>query len=168
MSRTPAAVIYTAQGDEIASREEAGGDWALRIFGNVTPAPPETPQAKTEVRIFGDDPLAFGAGQNPKIDSYTIPAGETFTALRLIVGGEGDSTENGSRVDLVYVDSQGADHLIARQYVQGFTVETNLATSAARDGVALTGDGATARIEIRRIRLSGGALEIDALLVGYF
>lgn len=169
MSRSPASILYDENGNPVEVRiDEADQTYRLGVFGKVTTVPASPPAAKTRVVLVGDTPLAFGAGANPQDSEFVIPNGETFTAQRLIAGSEGDSTEAGSRIDLIYVDASSVEHLITRQYVAGFTVDVSGETDEARDGTAMVGDGVNTKIVLRRLRLSGGSLEVDAVLVGYY
>jgi hypothetical protein len=139
---------------------------ALHIVGKVSTGPPPTPPATTAVLIDASSPLSIGGGTSPDDTTYTIPNGQTFTLQSLQAGSEGDSTESGSRVEVWYDDGT-TEHLVTREYVSGFTVEIFPDTNEARDGTVMTGDGSTKLIIVRRERLSGGALEIDAVAKGY-
>jgi hypothetical protein len=168
MSRSPVAVLYDSNGNAVEVKLENDGTYSAQITGRVVSVPAQPPPAKTRVVIVGDTPLAFGGNTSPEEDEFTIPNGETFTAVRLVAGSEGDSTEAGSRVDAVYIDALGGEHIISRQYVAGFTVDVSGETDLARDGTTMVGDGVNTKIVLRRYRLSNGSLEVDAVLVGYY
>jgi hypothetical protein len=140
------------------------GKKRLDVSGKVSIVEALPPPGATPVQIAADTPLIITTGISPHDTEYTITSGTTFTLLTVIGGSEGDSTENGSRIDIIY--DNGTEHLVAREYVSGFSAQISPDTFVTRDGVTMVGTG-TEKIIVRRIRLSGGSLEIDALAKGF-
>lgn len=135
------------------------------IQGSVSIVSPEAPAAATAVMILGDSPLDMNNTEDST--AYVIPDGETFTLQQIIAGAEGDTTERGTAIEVFY-DDVGTDRLIFREYITGFTSSVTVNLSEARDGTALTGNaGGTKTIFLRRRRLSGGSLEVDAVAFGF-
>jgi len=143
--------------------DDEDGIKRLQIKGKVSVSAPATPATATSVTIAGDDPLDISTTQN---ESYTIPDGETFTLTSVSAGAEGDPTEKGSKVEVIYYDGTD-EHLISRIYITGQTVSVYPDTSITRDGTSMTGDGSTKTIIVRRLRLSGTSQEVDAVARGY-
>jgi hypothetical protein len=131
---------------------------------SVFTAPINGPSGSTNVQIVSDTPLAINTTSQTV---YVIAAGKTFTLTQIEAGAEGDPTENGSRVDVLYRDAAAVEHLISRVYVLGFGQFLIFPNAAvARDGTPLVG-ATTEAIILRRTRLSGGFLEVDAVARGY-
>lgn len=158
-------VLYDSAGNRVGVVEDTvDGIYRLAIDGKVAVVNLEPPVGTTPVQIVADNPLEVSNGISPHDTEFVIPLNGTFTLQSIIAGSEGDSTENGSRVDVVYYD--GTEHLVAREYISGFSTTINPDTSKARDGTVMVGTG-TQKIIVRRKRLSGGTLEIDAVAKGF-
>jgi len=84
----------------------------------------------------------------------------------LVAGAEGDPTAKGSKIEVLYYDG-AAEHLVERIYLMGESVSVYPNTSSARDGTAMTGNGSTKKVYLRRHRMSGTAQEVDAVARGY-
>jgi hypothetical protein len=137
----------------------------LWIQGSVSISTPEAPDSATAVTILGDTPLDISGTEDST--AYVIPDGETFTLQQIIAGAEGDTSERGTAIE-VYYDDVGTDRLVFREYITGFTSSVTVNVSEARDGTALVGNaGGTKKIFLRRRRLSGGSLEVDAVAFGF-
>ena len=136
----------------------------LQIKGKVSVSAPQPPSTATAVTLASDNPLDItGTEEN----DYTIPEGETFTLTSVIAGAEGDPTEKGSKIEVIY-DQNGTETIIDRIYLTGQTVAIYPDTSKDRSGNSLDGNaGGTNKIVLRRTRLSGSAQEVDAVLRGY-
>lgn len=187
MSRSPAAILFDSAGNPLSIQPDvaipadtplllAGASDAasvarlLQVDGSgrlkTVVAPASPPAASTPISI--SQPEANLNVSNFANTDYVIPNGQTFYLQQLTAGAEGDPTEAGSRVDVLYLDAASAEHLITRIYVAGQTLSVAYAdVSSARDGTALAGNGTTTRIRLRRIRKGGGSQEIDAEIRGY-
>ncbi|MEE9358890.1 MAG: hypothetical protein V3U85_00250 [Hyphomicrobium sp.] len=122
---------------------------------------PSAPAGAAEVFISADTPLVVGLHDT----TFVIPNGETFHLQQLIVGNE-DPTK-GARVEIIYYDG-AAEHMVMRSYIAGFTTSIPFpGIGDARDGTAMVGDGSTKTIIIRRAKLTGTDIEIDAVVRGY-
>jgi len=144
------------------------GKYRLNIVGKVSVVAPVPPPATTPVDIIADTPLVMGAAQSPDDTEHVIPADKTFTLQSVTAGAEGDPSEGGSRIDVIYVDNASVEHLVAREYITGFTATIVPDTSKARDGTAMVGNvSGNTKVIVRRIRLSGGSVEVDAVARGY-
>jgi len=141
------------------------GKHRVEIVGKVSTSPPEAPAATTPVTIDGSSPLSLSGTDT---EDWIIPNGETFTMSQLTAGSEGDPTEKGSKVEVLYVDAASVEHLISRVYLTGFTTEIYPNTSQARDGTVMTGNGTTTLIRIYREHFGGGTRELDAVVRGYY
>jgi len=128
-------------------------------------APPVVPAATTPVTISADSPLSLSTVETAE---HTIADGKSFHLQQVVYGAEGDPTEKGSRIDVIYFDGT-TEHVIERVYVTGFTRQITPDTRVARDGTALgPGDaGGTKKIRVRRTRLSTSPQEVDAVVRGY-
>lgn len=136
--------------------------------------PPSAPPGTTDYQAVVDEAeLEVGTGGDVASPHTTlgpiVPNGETLTLQSVEVGTEGDSSENGSVVEVYWREGVGpTDHLVGRYYVMGETVQVVLPdVESARDGTVFTGDGSTTRIIVVRRRLSVAALEIDFVIRGY-
>jgi len=158
--------VYITDGvdDATITHDLIDGKKRLDVSGKVSIVEAQPPPGATAIQISADTPLIITAGITPHDTDYIIAVGSTFTLLTLIGGSEGDSTENGSRIDIVY--DNGSEHLVSREYVAGFSNQISPDTFKARDGTVMVGTG-TEKIIVRRIRLSGGSLEIDAVVKGF-
>lgn len=144
-------------------------DQCLRqsVSGKMSIVAPEPPPNVAQIVIDASTPLELGGAESPNDTVHTIAAGKTFHLQSMKSGAQGDPTEGGSRVDAIYVDSVGVEHLIDRDYISAFTVPVNPNTSIARDGTSMVGNGVDTKIIIRRIRLSNGKLEVDSVAKGF-
>lgn len=136
----------------------------LQVSGKVSLVASSGPPTAVNVQLVSDTPLIIAATST---HSYTITAGKTFTLIQVEAGAEGDPTENGTKIEVIYKDAALVEHLITRVYVAGFSQFFIFpTTSKTRDGTTMTGTG-TQQILLRRTRLSGGSLEVDALVRGF-
>lgn len=165
MSDSPAAILFNEAGTNAVtvSLDAEDGSYRLEIAGKVSIQAPIPPPAADAVLIVGDTPLTVTSTQDTE---YTITNGKTFTLQQVEVGGEGDATTSGSRVDIIF-DDDGTERIVERVYILGATVTTLPGTSTSRDGTIMLGASGTRKIIVRRIRLSGGGAEIDAVARGY-
>lgn len=125
----------------------------------VSIVPQPTPPGAVLVFISADNPLSV----NTEDEVYTIPSGKTFYLQQIIVGNEDPA--KGARVEVVYDD--GTERTVARTYTSGETVSVPIANqSTARDGTAMVGNGSNTII-VRRTKLTGSNLEVDAIVRGY-
>ncbi|MCU0912935.1 MAG: hypothetical protein MUC88_00055 [Planctomycetes bacterium] len=130
----------------------------------VAAAPPKPPGASTEVVLASDDPLSITSDD---YDEYTIPDGKIFHLQNISCGAEGDPSERGSRIDVIFNDN-GTMRYVERVYIAGSSVfETLPDTSKSIDGTTMLGDGSTKKIRLLRHRLSGAAQEVFAVIRGY-
>jgi hypothetical protein len=137
----------------------------LQIEGKVVSSAPPPPPGGTAVTIAADSPLAITSTQTA---SYTIPNGKTFYVQQVVCGAEGDPTEKGSKIEVLYYDGT-TEHIVDRLYITGFTQYGSYPnTGTSRDGTAMTGDGSTKLIRVKRYRLSGSSQEVDAVVRGYY
>ena len=136
----------------------------LEIAGKVAIVAPSAPPSTTAVTINASSPLALSSDHTT---THTITNGKTFHFQQVETGSEGDTSEKGSVVEVSYFDG-AIEHLLARVYLNGFTVFVPFNdVSVARDGTAMTGDGSTKTIRVKRRRLSGSSQEVDAVVRGY-
>lgn len=142
-------------------------DGTLRVASQPPSPPPGTTEfvlAVAEGSLEISSPPAYhetvSAAIGNSLDLYL----QLFTA-----GAAGDPSERGSRVDLLWREGgTPTDHVIERVYLSGQSVTITLPdVHKARDGTALTGDGSTTKLVIRRYRLSNAAQEVDAIVRGY-
>lgn len=192
--RSPAAllvdvdgnVIVYAPGDNIAAGDAIGvvgrtvqniARW-LKVDDegrlSVTPQPPVPPPGTTPFQVaVSEAQLDVGSGGQVASPHTTlgpiIGSGVSLTLQTINAGTEGDSSENGSVVEIYWREGGGpTDHLIERIYIMGETVQITLPdVTEARDGTAFTGDGSTTRIVVVRRRLSVAALEVDFVVRGF-
>lgn len=136
----------------------------LQITGKVTTSYPTAPPSTTPVTIDASTPLSITTTSTTE---YTISNGKTFVIQQVSTGAEGDPTEKGSKIEIIYYDGT-TEHLIERIYITGFTqFGVYPDTRTARDGTVMAGDGSTKKIRVKRYRLSGSAQEVDAVVRGY-
>jgi len=134
----------------------------LAITGNVAVVVQPPPTGGSLVTIPADNPLTVSGTHDTE---YTITSGKSFYIQQLICGAEGDPTEKGSKIEVLF--NNGTEHPISRVYITGFSEYFQFPdVNEARDGTSLTGNG-TNKIVVRRIRLSGTSQEIDAVVRGY-
>lgn len=144
--------------------DAADGRRRIQIEGKVYVVAPAAPPSTTPVTISADTPLSISKTTTKE---YIITNGTTFHIQQVACGCEGDTSERGSAVEVIYYDGT-LEHLIERIYVNGLTQYGVLPdTGIARDGTVLTGNGSTKKILLRRRRLSGSAQEVDAVVRGY-
>ena len=137
---------------------------SLSVVGSVSVVPPMSPPGTTVVTIAADMPLDISGVVDTE---YVIPDETTFHLQQITAGAEGDPTEKGSKIDVLYYDG-AIEHIIDRLYVSGFTTTVSYPSiGEARDGTDLLGNGSTKKIVVRRIRLSGTSQEVDAVVRGH-
>jgi hypothetical protein len=135
----------------------------LQIAGKIAVSNLPVPAGGTKRVIVADTPLSISGSVDK---SYLISSDKAFFVQQIVAGAEGDSNERGCRIEVIY-KAGGVEHIMERIYVVGFTQfgiypDTNL----TRDETLMVGDG-TATLIIRRTRLSGASLEVDAVVRGY-
>lgn len=119
------------------------------------------PLGATGVVVAADTPLAVDTHDT----AYVIPNGVTFHLQQFIIGNE-DPTK-GARIEIIYYDGT-TEHVVMRSYGAGFTVSVPFPNiNEARDGTLMAGNGSTKTIIIRRTKLTGTNIEIDATVRGY-
>lgn len=136
----------------------------------VAAQPPSPPPGTTEFVLASDTPLAVGPNPSyQESESAAIGNSDNLYIQSFSAGAAGDPSEKGSKVEVYWREGVGpTDHLIGRIYLSGQTVVQTLPdVNKTRDGTALTGDGSTTKLVIRRERLSNSAQEIDAEVRGY-
>lgn len=163
--RSQKTQITDGTNDGALIHDVVDGIYRLAIDGKVAVVNLSPPVGTDPKQVVADTPLNVTSGISPHDTEYTITSGKTFTLQSITAGSEGDSTENGSRIDVIYQDG-GGEHLVAREYVSGFSNTINPDTDTTRDGTVMVGTG-TEKIIVRRVRLSGGTLEIDAVAKGF-
>ena len=136
----------------------------LQIEGRVSVTAPVAPPSTTAVSIASDSPLSITSDSTT---NYVITNAKTFYLQQVVAGSEGDTSERGSVVEVLYYDGS-TEHIIERVYLNGFTTSISLNNiNKSRDGTTMTGDGSTKQIRVRRRRLSGSSQEVDAVVRGY-
>lgn len=135
----------------------------LQIEGKFSLTPPEPPPSTTKVTITFAGALSITTDQT---DNYVITASKRFVVQQIVAGCEGDTSERGSVVEVIYFDGT-TEHLVERIYLNGFTTEVYPATELSRDGTILEGNGTTKTIRVKRRRLSGSTQEVDFVVRGY-
>lgn len=134
---------------------DGNGNIGVRVVPNVPPA------GVSATLIFADTPLTVSSHDT----TFTIPNGETFHLQRVLSGNE-DPTK-GASVEIIYYDGT-TEHLVWRGFYAGFSVPIDFPDlSIARDGTAMTGDGSTKTIIVRRAVFTGGAIAIDSTVQGF-
>jgi hypothetical protein len=137
--------------------------YRVAISGKVSVQIPPPPAGGTPVTFAQNDANLDVSSSHDT--TYTITNTKTFVVQQVVVGAEGDPNEKGSKVEIYY--NNGTEHLVDRIYISGTSLYGSYPdTSEARDGTSLVGNGAHTLI-IRRTRLGGAALEIDAVVRGY-
>lgn len=145
--------------------EDTSNIWRMHISGKMSTQVEKPPASGQEVSIFADTPLSVNNRISPHDTTYIIPNNKTLVIQRIVAGCQGDSSEDGSKVEIIFND--GTEHLINRVFINGATqFNSFLDTKKAIDGTSFVGNG-TNSIIIRRIRLSNGEQEIDCALRGY-
>lgn len=135
----------------------------LAVSGKVILAPAPVPPGGTPITIAADNPLSLNSTHETL---YTITTGKSFKLQQIVFGAEGDPTERGSKLEVIFRNASG-DHVIERLYVTGFSQYVNYAdVGKSRDGNVLSGNG-TNKIVVRRMRLSGSSQEIDVVVRGF-
>jgi len=128
---------------------------------------PIPPVGSTAVVIAQAEANLSISGSSPVNTEYIIPTAQTFYLQTLSGGAAGDPSESGSRIDVIYYDG-ATEHVVTRLYVSGQTTTVVFPDSSqARDGTAMTGNGSTKKIILRRIRLSQASQEVDGEVRGY-
>jgi hypothetical protein len=139
----------------------------------VSPKPPTAPPGTTPFTLaVNEAELEVGTGGDVASPHDTLGAiignGLSLKIQVVTAGSEGDSSENGSVVEVYWRTSGPTDHLVERIYILGETVTVTLPEiDRARDGTLFTGDGVDTRIVVRRRRLSNAAQEVDFVIRGY-
>jgi hypothetical protein len=144
-------------------------DGALMVAAKPPSAPPGTTPYTLAVN---EAQLEVGAGgdvSSPHTTNGAFLTNGTKLYLQTIeVGTEGDSSENGSVIEVHWQTSGPTNHLIGRYYMMGETIQVILPdVHYARDGEEMTGNGTDKRLIVIRRRLSLAALEIDFVIRGY-
>lgn len=151
-------VIYDGSGNPVTITEDAGV-YRVEISGKVTVVGASPPPSTNEFFLFADSPLTTGDNTTSKV----VPNGETFHLQTFRCGNE-DPTK-GAVFEIFFND--GTQHLVARFYANGETVEFGFAdVTAARDGTVMVGNGSNT-IQVRRAKFSGSNIAMDAVLRGY-
>ena len=140
----------------------------LAVSGKVSISPPPPPINADEVVIAADTPLEINNQNSPHDTAYVITSGKTLYVQQIVAGAEGDPTERGSKVEVIF-NENGTEHIMERIYVAGFTqFGIYPDTSTARDGTLMVGNaGGTNTLIVRRARQSNSAQEIDAVIRGF-
>lgn len=157
-----------AAGNPIVNQLDAiDGIYRVPFVGKVSLAPPVVPPAAVRKTIFtADADLVLNGAGSPDDQTLVITNGKTFTVSTVEGGAQGDPTESGSRIDVIYYDGT-TEHLVSRLYVVADTTPQSPQTDTALDGTVMTGDGSTKTIIMRRIRLSNGGQQLFGLVVGH-
>jgi len=137
----------------------------------VASQPPQPPAGTTEfVLAVPDGSLEISAPPDyHETESSVIGSSVDLYLQSFTAGAGGDPSERGSRIDILWREGAGpTDHVVERVYISGQSVTITLPdVHKARDGQALTGDGTTTKLVIRRYRLSNADQEVDAVVRGY-
>jgi len=143
--------------------------WRVAIEGKVSIEPPTPPVTATQIVTYADVP-AIVPGNQDRDTVIIITDTKRFFIQQIILGAEGDPTESGSQVALIYSEDGGTtEHLVQKFFVQGqsYTI-TFPNVDAARDGTFIDGVAVgQGQLIIRRSRQGGGNQEVDATLIGY-
>lgn len=166
MSDSIARVLYDQSSNQPIGVTIDGTNYLLMVSAKIKPGLPTPPAGATIVQVPADDPLDVGPSPTYRNTDYPIPDGKTLYIQQIIVGSQGDPTEAGSKVEVIYHDGSD-DHLVQRIYVAGATVFVPFDDlSIARDQAVMVG-GTGKYLRISRIRMSVSKQEIDAVLTGY-
>ena len=139
--------------------------YRVAVSGKVSVQIPPPPEGGVEKQVSQNDANLDVSTTHDT--TYVITNAKTFVIQQVVVGAEGDPNEKGSKVEIIYYDGT-TEHLVDRIYISGTSLFGNYPdASQARDGTAMTGNGTTKTIIIRRTRLGGAALEIDCVVRGY-
>jgi hypothetical protein len=151
---------------EVIEDPSEAGKYDLSIVGKVSISKPPTPDGGTPKTVSADTPLEISQAVSPHDTEYVITDAKTFTIQQIVIGCQGDPSADGSSVEIIYYDGT-TEHLVERLYVMGASVPFYPDTSTSRDGLAMTGNGTSKKVIVRRIRLSNSNQEIDVVLRGY-
>lgn len=163
---TIARILYNQDGSAPLGTTLDGADDILKVSAKIRPGLPTPPSGATLVQISADNPLEVGPNPSYHNTDTDLPAGKTLYIQQVVAGSQGDPTEAGSKVEVIYHDGT-TDHLVQRIYVAGATVFVPFDDlSIARDETVMEG-GSGKYIRISRIRMSQSSQEIDAVLTGY-
>lgn len=172
-----AGSLASARGIPVMGKDNADAAQFLRVDGSgrlaVTPSPPTAPPGTTEFSfVVSESELNVGSGGDVSSPHTTVGSiianGINLFLQSIEVGTEGDSSENGSVIEVFWRTSGPTDHLISRLFVAGQSIQVALPnTNSTRDGTAMTGDGVDTRLVVVRRRLSTAALEIDFVIRGF-
>jgi len=133
--------------------------------GKVAIVPLEVPSTATEVVLAADSPLIVSSTSTN--DSSAIPNTKTFT-LTLAGGGSQDADKQAAVLEFYWVKpSPLTEKLITRLYRNGTSIFATYKTTKTRDGTTMTSDG-THILRVKRRSLTGGSIEIDGELRGYY
>ena len=154
------AILYDYLGNAIHSVNDVGVR-RLEINGKVQVVGAIPPPSTTGVNIFADTPLTVSADDTV----FVIPDGETFFLQQVIAGNE-DPTK-GASIEVIYNDA--TEHLVERVYTNGRTINVGYGDQGlARDLTPMVGNaGGTFTVIVRRLKYTGSALAIDAIVRGY-
>jgi len=168
------AIPSNTRGLLIAGRSYDGKSYFAEVSElgrvSVTTYPITAPPGTTPFVVAADTPIEVGPNPVYRETLGAVVAANTDLHVQfLAAGAAGDPSEKGSKVELYWREGAGpTDHLVERIYVSGATVSLSLPnTNLARDGTAMTGNGANTRLVVRRERLAVSAQEIDAVVRGY-
>jgi len=135
---------------------------------------PAQPPAVATVLTFAVNDALLDVGSGGAVPSphtslgAIIGNGINVYLQSAVIGTEGDTSENGSVIELYWRTAGPIDHLISRFYVAGESLEIIYPDiHTTRDGTVMVGDGVNTRLIVVRRRLSAAALEIDFDLRGY-
>ena len=117
--------------------------------------------------MYVDNPLLVSLNDT---FSSVIPDGELLTIDRLEITAQQDDRDEGAVCELFWdILGTGADlRLIHRSYtgMGGVIYLSDIGFMAARDGTKLQGDG-SARLLVRRRRISAFSLEFEVVIIGF-
>lgn len=163
--KSPVSVLFDELGNPVTVVVDPNdGRYRLSVDGKVSVVLPTPPGAAVTTVVEASNPLTVTGFHET---SVVIPTGKTFYLTQVVFGATGDPREAGSKVELFY--DNGTRHVVDRYYVTGFTqFITYPEITETRDGTIMVGTG-TETLIVRRERLeTNSALEIDAVVRGYF
>jgi hypothetical protein len=148
------------------TQDSEDGKNRLEVSGKFSISAPPPPPAATPKQVAADTPLDVTGTLDT---DYEITDGTTFTVQSITGGSEGDPTEKGAKIEVIYVDFSLVEHVISRIYLVGQSIQVFPDTSTARDGTALVGNATAGQglIRVRRLQFGGGTRELEAVVRGF-
>jgi hypothetical protein len=165
MTESRAAILYDNTGQYPVGVSVNGTEYRLLVDAKAILTPPKPPDGATNVTVDASSPLVIGPNPDFHDTDHVIATGDTLYLQYIAAGAQGDPSEAGSKIEVIFND--GTDHIVERIYFTSQTVYVLLDdVCEARDGTVMVGNG-TNYLRVHRERMSNSGQEIDAVVRGY-